>query len=166
MPIAYVEVMAVIMGLGVYFFKRIKIFRSIYTVKRPTYGEVSYAAGIGLTAFLFHEPAVYCLAILNLGIADGLAAVIGRKFGRCNKKSKVFGIKSFAGSSACFLFALASGAVFWTTVELAPTVNPEIGIVYVTAAALIIAAAELFADKGIDNIIIPVVTGIIFSGVV
>lgn len=157
--------MAFIMGFGAYLFKRLRIFKSIYTVKRVTYGEVSYAAGIALAAILFKQPEVYFLAIINLGFADGLAAIVGRKFGK-GRKNKLLGVKSFAGSSACFLFALTSGALFWNLVQLAPEVNTDIGALYVFLAAIIIAAAELFADKGVDNIIIPLVTGLIFGGVI
>ncbi|MCA9349052.1 hypothetical protein KC878_02815 [Candidatus Saccharibacteria bacterium] len=166
LPAGYVIGMALAMGIGVYIFKKLKLFKSLYSVKRLTYGEVSYAVAIAVTAFFFKQPEVYFLAIINLGIGDGLAAIVGRKYGKKKKPSRVFGIKSFAGSSACFLFVLTTGALFWTLADLAPNVNYDIGALYVFLAAFIIASAELFADKGIDNLIIPIVTGLIFGGIV
>ena len=165
LPFEAVVMMAITMMAGVIVTKRLKILRSVYSVRRPTNGELSYGLGIALTALLFREPAVYALAIVNLGIADGLAAIIGKKFGK--RRYRVLGArKTFIGTAACFLFAIFSGALFWKLATVDPSFSREYAIGHIMLSSLLIAAAELFGQKGLDNVMIPLITGIAFMGVV
>lgn len=163
--IKVVVAMAVILLLGVYITKHLKWFKSIYAVGRITYGELSYAVAIAMSALLFERPAVFALAIINLGFADGLAAIIGKKYG--GKRYRVFaGYKTVAGTAACFLFALISGAVFWYAVDTVTGTSLAYMAIYTIGAGLAITLGELAGQKGLDNLAIPLITGLAYSGVI
>ena len=48
----------------------------------PLLGEFMFVLGVMITVLMFENEVVYALAIINLGIADGMAAIIGTRYGR------------------------------------------------------------------------------------
>lgn len=137
---------------------------AVYAVRRPTYGEVSYGVGITLAALLSKSPEVFALSVVNLGFADGLAAVVGTKYGK--NRFKIFGCtKSTAGTYACFAFAVASGYVFWKLVDTVD-INMFVASLHIVLAALVITCLELIGRRGLDNILIPVATAVMYSMVI
>ena len=156
--------LAIFMAVIVVILKRFKLFKAMPAVRRTTYGELSYAVAIGLTAAFFQAPELYALAIINLGFADGLAAVIGTRYGK--KKRKVFGAtKTNAGFYAAFLFTILSGSVFWQFAVAGDQASIFIAT-HVFIVAGLVATVELLGQRGIDNILIPMVTGLAFLGLV
>ena len=114
--------------------RRLKVFNSVHAVRRATYGEISYAIAIALAAILFSNPAVYALAIINLGFADGLAAIVGTRYGK--KKYKILGAtKTAAGFVAAFLFAVLSGAIFWQVASFSLDVSSLAIVVHILLTA-------------------------------
>jgi hypothetical protein len=55
--------------------KKTKLFRSLRSIRRATYGEIWYALGIGASAILFSDGSVFAVAVLTMALADGFAAV-------------------------------------------------------------------------------------------
>jgi phytol kinase len=129
--------------------KRKKIFRSIHTVQRPTYGEVYFAVMVGILAVANVHPHIFTAALLVMSLADGLAAVIGTRFGKSNAY-KIFGArKSVAGTLTFFLVTgliLAVYAMQPGNADVAPWV------VVLTLAAT---ALENVAKHGLDNLAVP-----------
>lgn len=137
---------------------RFNLFRAIHSVQRPTHGEIFFALAVGLLTFITKDPAVYAVALLHMGLADGLAAIIGVKYGD-STAYKVFGHrKSVAGTSA---FLATSLCIF-----VAYTINEQLPLepAYLGLAALA-AATENVALKGFDNLAVPLLLAFALSAI-
>ena len=147
---------------AIIFAKQFKWFNSVFGVDRATYGEVLFVTGVMATSLIFNDyPAVYALAVVNLGLADGLAAIVGTQYGR--QKYEVFGsTKSIIGMLTSFAVALLTGAVFW---HLAVDFHPSLlfVITHVVATAAVISGLEFVSCFGLDNLTIPLATGLLYS---
>ena len=136
------------------FARRFSIVRGGYDVKRQTWGEVLFPAAIAICALLKPNKWIFLAAILHLGIADALAALVGTKYGKDNRY-KVWGeTKSFAGS---FAFWATSLLIIIFVIQLSPS-----GLGYMILPALLLiplmsTALESLAVKGMDNIVVPLV---------
>jgi phytol kinase len=129
--------------------QKLKIFKAIHSVQRPTWGEIYFAVAVGATAFITHSPAIYAVALLHMSLADGLAAIIGVKYG-ASQAYRVFGAaKSIVGSAAFFVVSLALLGVYAWTQDVA--FLPYMPVLAVGAMVL-----ENAAVKGLDNLLIPV----------
>lgn len=77
-----------IIGLSVAFIcvvtisRRLHIFKAIHGVKRATMGEIYFALIVGLLALVTQDGWIYMTALLHMSLADGLAAVIGTRYGK------------------------------------------------------------------------------------
>lgn len=135
-----IGIMSLLLFAGVLISKRLAFFRSIYDVKRITWGEIFFPVSIGFSILLTNNSLIFSAAMLHLGLADGLAAVVGTLFGR-HHRYKVFGhTKSRAGTLTfficSFLIILFCGVMYgphdsWTTLIWLPalaTVFENVGI--------------------------------------
>ncbi|NOY07494.1 MAG: phosphatidate cytidylyltransferase [Spirochaetes bacterium] len=111
-------------------------------------GPVTLGLGAMLSLLLYPEPAA-SLAIYALAFGDGFASLIGTLWGRV--KIPYTGGKSIAGSLSCLL------AVFFISYKL--TANPLYALIIASAATIL----EMFPLKDIDNLILPVGTGLVAS---
>lgn len=136
----------VVIAISKYF----NIFRSIHSVKRATWGEIFFAISVGLLALLTDQAWIYAVALLHMSIADGLAAVIGTKYGKTNQYKVVGHTKSVAGTGAFVLVSVALFALYGvaTGAQLAPAI--------VAIGVLAAAAFENVSAYGLDNLIVPV----------
>jgi len=132
-----------------------RIFHAIHSVQRPTFGEVCFALTVGGLTFITHEPAIYAAALLQMSLADGVAAVVGTKFGVSNKYHLFGHIKSIAGTTA------------FVVVSLAILIGYSIGTgTYVPAGVMAFGAfgaalLENVSPLGLDNIVVPVFVGLL-----
>ncbi len=148
----------------IFFVKQFGWFNSIFDVNRVTYGEFIFIIGIIATALVFPSPNVYALAVINLGIADGLAAIIGMRYGR--KKYDVFGsTKSIVGMLTSFTVVIITGILFWIIVV---DYKPELIFIisHIIATAAVVSGLEFVSFKGLDNLTIPLATGLLYSSLV
>ena len=166
MPVNVIIVASMLLASGVFITKRFGLLKSIHGVRRSTHGEVTYALGITATAILFPHPAVYALAILNLGFADGMAAVMGIRFG--GKRYGLWGRaesgKTLVGSFTAFSFTALSGLMFWL---LAPTLSASWLIIgaHVLLVAYLVSSLEFVSRSGFDNIILPLTVALLYNPV-
>jgi phytol kinase len=135
----------------------LKLFHAINSVQRPTYGEVFFAATVGLLTFITHSKGVYAAALLQMRLADGFAAIVGTRFGRDNKYHVLGHTKSVAGTVAFLVTSLAIliGYGLWSMAGLAVPVA-----IYI---ALIAAVLENAAPLGLDNLLVPLVVGLLIT---
>ena len=163
LPAPLVVGLCVVMGVIVYIAKKKQLLKSIFEVERTTHGEVTYALGVGIVALVFSSPHVFALAVLNLGFADGLAAIIGIKYGR--RVYNIFGAqKTLAGALASFGFTFFSGSIFWS---LAPvTYSPYFVMSHLLGTAVLISGIELIGRRGWDNVAIPVATALMYYKII
>ena len=132
---------------------RFPILPGINSVGRKSLGTFFYAISIGLLIAWFwplEQPQYAALGILVMAWGDGLAAVIGQRFGQHHYK--VWGIqKSWEGSIAMFLVSYFVSSLILLGVQ---------GSVWQTwvvslAVALVATSLEAFSIFGIDNLTVP-----------
>jgi dolichol kinase len=93
-----IQLIGIAMVLVLLVNRQIKILHYLGGIRQQTYGDVFLALAVTTTALLTDVKIFYAVAMLNVALADGLAAIIGTKFG-ANWKYKVFGqTKSVIGS--------------------------------------------------------------------
>lgn len=142
----------VFLALLLFVSKKYKILRSLHTVERYTYGEVYLPLGVALSAFVVlpHSLMAFQAGVLVMGVADALAGIVGEYFGK--HRLQFWGItKSIEGSLVFFLSTLI------TTFSFAPLLG-----IHLLFIPLILTALELFLDKGLDNLALPLIAGTLF----
>jgi phytol kinase len=141
---------------------RFKIFRSIHSVKRVTRGEILYAVGIGVCAFL--EPAswIFTVAILHLAVADALAAMVGTKWGRRTNYTILSHGKSLLGSMTFFYASMAIfiGVIVFYQGDSLPS-NYLLLIVVPTLLTML----ENISWYGLDNVTVPIMAIVLLSNI-
>jgi phytol kinase len=134
--------------------KYLGIFQAIHSVQRPTLGEIWFAIVVGVLAFTVPiHPHIYTVALLEMSLADGLAAVVGTRFGNSTKYT-VFGhVKSIIGT---LTFLFISAVLLIAYAKLTPHALPYLVITPLVIAATII---ENVAVNGLDNLAVPLSIG-------
>jgi dolichol kinase len=138
--------------------EQLNVFKAIHSVQRPTFGEICFALVVGGLTFVSHSKGIYAAALLQMSLADGLAAVVGTWYGRGNTYRVLSHAKSVAGTAT---FVVVSALIFagyaaFGTGDL-PTLREAIG--GVTGAALL----ENLGLYGLDNLVVPLFVGFLLS---
>lgn len=160
MSFDWIKLLSLLLFFAVYASKRFHVFRSIHSVRRPTYGELLFPLGVLVSAVFAKSGWVYMAAVLHLSVADGLAAIIGvnyiKRFGY-----KVFGqSKTLIGS---FTFYLASLFIIAATMLLDPASygnNVPYVILLLPVGATFI---ENIGIYGMDNLLVPAVVIVLLN---
>ncbi len=132
----------------------IPILPSINSVGRRSFGTFFYAISIGVLIAWFwpqHLPQYTAIGILIMAWGDGMAAIMGQRFGQ--HTYQVLGItKSWEGSLAM------AGASFLVTWPILFSLEGNIWHSGFVAAivALVAASLEAFSKLGIDNLTVPI----------
>ena len=142
-------IIASIIALISYF---VPILPSINSVGRKSLGTLFYAISIGILAQVFWRdyPQYTAIGILVMAWGDGMAAIIGQRFG--NHSYQVFSIKkSWEGSLAMVL------TTFTVTILILSLAQETSGHIWLIAAivAIISTALEAFSKLGVDNLTVP-----------
>jgi phytol kinase len=124
----------------------------LHGVARPSYGDLLFGPAV---AAVFHlsggNAFLFCIPIGILTLADAAGAIGGTRWGR-HRYGSGDGFKSIEGSLAFFLTAtccvlfplwLGGGATFWTALWISLILG------------LLAMMAEGLADRGFDNLVIP-----------
>ena len=142
-------IIASIIALISYF---IPILPSINSVGRKSLGTLFYAISIGILAQVFWRdyPQYTAIGILVMAWGDGMAAMIGQRFG--NHSYQVFNIKkSWEGSLA---MALTTFIITSLILSLTQETSGQIWLI-AAIVAIISTALEAFSKLGIDNLTVP-----------
>lgn len=132
------------------------ILPSIESVGRKSFGTLFYALSMGILAayFWLDTPQYAVIGILVMAWGDGMAAIIGQRFGK--HKYQVGTItKSWEGSGAMTAAALIVTAAVLFAVEGNSWQIWTIAIV----VAFVATVAEAFSKLGIDNLTVPLTSG-------
>lgn len=146
-----IMVLSLLLVAGVLVSKKLKVFKAIHSVPRPTWGELLFAAAIGLTA-LFEPPrAVYALALLHLSLADGLAAVVGVRYGaKTHSRYHIFGAAKSVVGTVTFM------AVSWILlIGFLLLTGYQMNALQLWGLALAATALENIGLYGLDNLLVP-----------
>ena len=124
------------------------IFKAIHSVQRPTWGEVFFALSVGVLAYVANNGWIYTAALLHMGLADGLAAVVGTKFGKSTQYTVLGHRKSAAGTlSFIAVSAIICAGFFAVTLHAFSW--------WIIPMILGAAALENLAIQGLDNVAVP-----------
>lgn len=138
-----------VVALSSYF----NVFRAIHSVQRPTWGEVFFALSVGVLAYVAQSGWIYLAALLHMSLADGLAAIVGTKFGR-RTRYYVFGHpKSAVGTLA---FIIVSAMIFAGFFKFTPN-HFTLWLIPITLTAAFI---ENIAVRGLDNLLVPLLVAV------
>jgi phytol kinase len=137
--------------------KYLNIFSVIHSVQRPTWGEVWFAITVGLLTFVARDAHIYTAALLLMSLADGMAAIVGKAFGRTNRYYVFGSEKSAMGTLTFFVAACAilSGYVLLT--------HGQSFSGWLVAIALVSTLLENVGTRGTDNLLVPVFAAIALS---
>lgn len=153
-----IELLSAAFVLAVLVSQQFNIFKAIHSVQRPTWGEVYFGLSVGVIAFMTHSPVIYAVALLHMSLADGLAAIVGVRYG-ASQAYRVFGArKSLAGSTAFFVVSLLLLIGF--SINQSQDFSPLL-IVLAAGATLL----ENLAVRGLDNLAIPMFLAWILSAI-
>ena len=140
---------------------KIPMFSAFMNERKKGEFKSSMVLAVGMMAFsvsicwgLFEEKYLVLASIYAWGIGDGLAALIGKRFGKHKIKWKLAdGKKSIEGSLTMFLCSLA--AVF-TVLLIRGGISTTMCFVIAFGAAVVCTVAELCAKNGMDTVICPI----------
>jgi phytol kinase len=141
----------------------IPILPSIESVGRKSFGTLFYAISMGILAacFWLNTPQYAVIGILVMAWGDGMAAIIGQRFGR--HKYQIGEVtKSWEGS-----LAMAGSALIVIGAILLVTAGNNWQTWTITVVvALAATIAEAFSKLGVDNLTVPLASGFLcFLGV-
>jgi len=127
-------------------------FSSIQTTKRRTYGDVYFPLGIIAAAVILlpENVAAFQYGVAIMGISDALAGLVGERWG----KKTVFILgnpKTLTGALVFFVSSLVITLIF----------APQLALI-VLILPLILTAVEFMFVYGLDNLVLPVVSGLLF----
>jgi dolichol kinase len=144
----------VVVALSKYF----KLFQAIHAVQRPTWGEIFFALAVGATTLITQDKWIYMAAVLQMSLADGLAAVIGSHQGKRGLRYSVFGHpKSLVGTGTFFVTSvlILAGYSHWS--------GHGLGIAWIILGSAAASIIENFGVKGLDNLLVPLLVVLILT---
>lgn len=141
----------------------IPILPSIESVGRKSFGTLFYALSMGILAACFWEadPQYAVIGILVMAWGDGMAAIIGQRFGKHKYRVGQI-VKSWEGS-----LAMAGATLIVTTTILLATEGNSWQIWTISLlVALVATILEAFSRLGVDNLSVPLASGFLcFFGI-
>ncbi len=137
---------------------RFKVFKALHSAQRPTFGEICFALVVGALTFITHGKGVYAAALLQMSLADGLAAVVGTRYGTGNKYHVLSHTKSVAGT---ITFIVVSAAIFTSYAAFSASGLPTLpeAIAGVVGATIL----ENLGLFGLDNLLVPLYIGLLLT---
>ena len=125
-------------AVGAILSRSCNLFPNLSDRRNESYGELFFSIGIILASIISINQKSFVVAMLVLGFADTLAAIVGQRI----KSPKIIFNKSVAGSTTCLLATCFILFVFGY--------SPLLLII-----GILVTLAEMFSPLGIDNAIIP-----------
>lgn len=137
--------------------RKIDTFHAIHSVRRKSWGDVLFGVGVFAVAFLQPAPWIFTVAILQVSLADGLAALAGVTYGKKHGRYYLFTQPKSIIGSVVFLVSSAviitAGFVFSDYIASAIQLWPVIIIL-----PLLLMCVENLAVFGFDNLALPLAT--------
>ena len=132
------------------------ILPSIESVGRKSFGTLFYAISMGVLASCFwqNSPQYAVIGILVMAWGDGMAAIIGQRFGKHQYRVGQI-TKSWEGSLAMAAVAFFITGTILIAVEGNSWQSWTISFVVASVATIL----EAFSKLGIDNLTVPIISG-------
>ncbi len=154
-----IRLLSVAFLVAVVLSKTFNIFSAIHSVQRPTYGEFFFALVVGLLTYITHSKAIYAAALLQMSVADGMAAIVGVEYGIMKKKWRyhVFGhAKTVIGTLTFFVISCA--ILFGYSAD-----TMRLALYWVPLIALAATAIENIGVSGLDNLLAPLLVAVVLT---
>jgi phytol kinase len=157
-----IQLIALMATVALLLSRKYAIFHAIHDVMRKTYGEVLYPLSVLTIALLAREDWIFSVALLFVALADGMAAVVGKKYG---KKKHTYKIgpskKTTVGTGAYIVFAYIALGVGL----LVGGRETMLGSPFVVFAWLPLFSAflEAVSPYGTDNVTVPLVVVLLLN---
>lgn len=147
-----IQIIALLAVGFIVFMRMTGIFHSVYSVRRKSWGDLVAPGAMGIIALFEPTKLVFTAAVLHIALADGLAAVIGTRYGKSNTYKVLWNKKSVVGTLTFIIISF--NILVWLFVR------GEIGFTPITLPALFIipftaAYIENIAPWGFDNLFVP-----------
>ncbi|MDB5161198.1 MAG: dolichol kinase [Candidatus Saccharibacteria bacterium] len=156
-----IQAIGLLMALGVAVNRRYDIFRYSKGIHRKTYGEYYFALAVTFCALLTTNKLFFALAVLHMALADGLAAITGKHFGK-KLRYKVFTQdKTLVGTMTFWFVSLCILGIGIPFAHNYIDYNHYYWLIGLLPPAL--ALTENFAVFGLDDIAIPVVVVLVLN---
>lgn len=149
-----IRILSLALLAGVAISYQFGVFGAIHNVKRRTSGELWYPIGIGLTALATNEPWVFAVAVLHLSLADGMAAIMGKKYGVMHYKIGEH-TRSIVGSFAFLAVSFALCMIAF--IILSNKELPGVSLAVFAVTPFLATAIESISRYGLDNLFVPLV---------
>jgi dolichol kinase len=131
------------------------------TIGGHSYGLVFYAISYTVLAFIFSsQPYILAAGIIPLAYGDAAASLVGQKFGR--HTYNVFGTKSIEGSVAMFFVCFAGLSASFLFFSNFTTLSTYPFFLSALAVAALASLLEAITPKGLDNLIVPLCSAVLF----
>ena len=129
--------------------KYLHIFKAIHSVQRPTWGELFFALAVGVIAYVTNSKGIYAAALLQMSLADGLAAIVGLRYGKKTQYKVLGSTKSLVGTATFFVvsFCLLLG---YSTIG-----GGELSLALIAGIAFAASLIENLGVYGSDNLLVP-----------
>lgn len=140
----------------------VDFFHAIHSVRRKSWGDVLFGVGVFFVAYFEPSPWIFAVAVLQVSLADGLAALAGVTYGDKHGKYYLFTQpKSIVGSAVflvtsmlILLVALVASDYIVDPLQLWPLL---------VMLPLMLVCIENLAVFGGDNLALPLVTLAVLS---
>ena len=140
--------------------RRFHMFRWMWKVGRKSWGEILYPLGVSGAVVWADDRWVFLAAVLSLAVADAVAALVGKKFGKGNSYKILGQTKSVIGSAAFFITAVG-------IVSLVAAYGPGMHLQYafgaIVGVALILMVVENAGIYGMDNLTLPLASVLLLN---
>jgi dolichol kinase len=134
------------------------VFKSIHTVPRRAFGEISFAMVIGFLAVISSSAEIFMAAMLCLSLGDALAAIIGLLYGDGNQY-KVFGKTKSVAGTATFFVTTVLVMILYVTLG-----NASASIMTLFVIPVLATITENVAVNGSDNLVMPLLIALLLGG--
>ena len=152
----------VVIGAGFFLIllwsKRKNFLNSVHKINEESIGALLYAPSLTLTAIVFWpiNQLAFQGAALILGLSDGIAGIVGRRYGK--RKYSITGTKTVEGSVIFFLITTLILSVILLTNSSQPLLSK---MILTLGGSLLLTIIEALLGKGWDNLFIPLIAGLI-----
>ena len=158
LPWSDIQIISLAFIVVVLISRKINLFKSIHSVGRTTWGELYFGISVGLVSVMSSNKWVYMVAILQMSLADGLAAVIGSSV-LIGRRYKIFGHnKSVIGSLTFYIISF-----ILTVVYLIFSKGQSQPATVLIVLPLISTVLENISVGGLDNLTVPFIYTVLLN---
>ncbi len=130
------------------------IFPSLFDIKRSSIGDVVAPLVIILAAVIEPTKTIFAVTVLHIAFADGMAAVIGSRFGQKTAYNIAKQRKTLLGTAT---FYVSSVMIMTMAAIFRPTLDIGTMLVYIAAIPVVATFVENVSPRGLDNVTVPAV---------